>query len=135
MAPREKSCEELNVHIRWQEPPPPVSRSARWARTAIDVRVRTPSTIQIGDEEAHEQDPEVQAALLCELAWHRGWLVTHIYSDRVSDARVKRPGLQTLMSDARRGQFDVLVVWRFDRIGSHVQVQATLPTTPYSSVQ
>ena len=31
-----------------------------------------------------------------------------------------RPGLNALMADARRGVFDVVVVWRFDRFARSV---------------
>jgi DNA invertase Pin-like site-specific DNA recombinase len=38
-----------------------------------------------------------------------------IYEDRVSGVKAVRPGLQTALEVARRG--DVLVVWRLDRLG------------------
>jgi DNA invertase Pin-like site-specific DNA recombinase len=37
------------------------------------------------------------------------------YQDRASGAKEKHPGLYALMTDARRGQFDVVIVWTFDR--------------------
>ena len=33
----------------------------------------------------------------------------------MSGAKDKRPSLDRLMADARRGKFDVVVVWKFDR--------------------
>ena len=42
-------------------------------------------------------------------------------SDRLSGAKEVRPGLNALMTDARRGAFDVVVVWRFDRFARNVK--------------
>ena len=44
-----------------------------------------------------------------------------MYSDRLSGAKEARPGLNALMADARRGVFDVVVVWRFDRFARSVK--------------
>ena len=38
------------------------------------------------------------------------------YEDRISGAKARRPGLDAMMRDARRGQFDVVLVWACDRI-------------------
>ena len=43
------------------------------------------------------------------------------YSDRISGAKARRPGLDSLMRDARRGRFDVLLVWASDRIARSVR--------------
>jgi Resolvase, N terminal domain len=39
----------------------------------------------------------------------------------VSGAKDKRPALDQLVADARRGRFDVLVVWRLDRLGRNLR--------------
>ena len=44
-----------------------------------------------------------------------------IYTDRLSGIKEERPGLNALMADARRGAFDVVVVWRFDRFARSVK--------------
>lgn len=45
-----------------------------------------------------------------------GFTIYKEYSDEgVSGAKVKRPGLDRLMDDARKRRFDVVAVWRFDR--------------------
>jgi DNA invertase Pin-like site-specific DNA recombinase len=49
------------------------------------------------------------------LAEQRGWQVVRVYSDRISGTKEARRGLNRLMADARRGEFDVVMVWRFDR--------------------
>ena len=51
----------------------------------------------------------------------RGWQLAKVYSDRASGAKERRPGLDALMADARRGLFDVVVVWRFDRFARSVK--------------
>jgi DNA invertase Pin-like site-specific DNA recombinase len=43
------------------------------------------------------------------------------YSDVISGAKSKRPGLDSLMSDARRHRFDVVLVSAFDRIARNVR--------------
>ena len=41
--------------------------------------------------------------------------IVETYSDVMSGAKDKRPALDRLMADARRGKFDVVAVWRLDR--------------------
>ena len=43
------------------------------------------------------------------------------YTDTISGAKAKRPGLDQLLSDARRGQFDVVMLWAFDRMAHSVR--------------
>ena len=43
------------------------------------------------------------------------------YTDRISGAKARRPGLDDLMRDARRGRFDVVLVWACDRIARSVK--------------
>ena len=58
-----------------------------------------------------DQHPETQLHDLRTLAAQRGFEIIHEYTDRISCAKAKRPGLDQLMADARRGKFDVLLVW------------------------
>jgi DNA invertase Pin-like site-specific DNA recombinase len=53
---------------------------------------------------------------LKQLAAQRGFEIVAEYTDRVSGTKAKRPGLGDLMREARRGRFDVLLVWASDRI-------------------
>ena len=49
------------------------------------------------------------------------------YIDRgVSGAKDRRPSLDRLVADARRRRFDVLVVWRLDRLGRNLKHLVTL---------
>jgi hypothetical protein len=43
------------------------------------------------------------------------------YTDKISGAMAKRPGLDQLMADARHGRFQVVVVWAFDRLARSVR--------------
>jgi DNA invertase Pin-like site-specific DNA recombinase len=63
-----------------------------------------------------DQHPETQMHDLKQLAAQRGFEIVAEYTDRVSGTKAKRPGLGDLMREARRGRFDVLLVWASDRI-------------------
>jgi DNA invertase Pin-like site-specific DNA recombinase len=53
---------------------------------------------------------------LHEMARQRGYQIVQEYTDMISGAKARRPGLDAMMKDARRGQFDVVLVWACDRI-------------------
>src|ERR1035438_8804176 len=63
-----------------------------------------------------DQHPETQLYDLHEMAKQRGYEIVQEYEDRISGAKARRPGLDAMMRDARRGQFDVVLVWACDRI-------------------
>ena len=68
-----------------------------------------------------DQNPETQGLDLRQLAQQRGFTIVEEFVDHgISGARAKRPGLDHLLADARRGKFDVLVVWSFDRLARSV---------------
>ena len=68
-----------------------------------------------------DQHLETQLLDLRELAKQRGLEIVREYSDIISGAKSKRPGLDQLMSDARRHRFDVVLVAAFDRIARNVR--------------
>jgi DNA invertase Pin-like site-specific DNA recombinase len=68
-----------------------------------------------------DQHPETQLYDLRQMASQRGWQIVEEYTDRVSGAKARRPGLDRLMSDARRGRFDVVLVWASDRLARSVK--------------
>lgn len=90
-------------------------------KAAIYVRVSTAAKVRAGADSAYEQNPEVQEQPLRLLAEQRGWSVVRVYSDRASGAKENRPGIKELMADARRGAFQVVLVWRFDRFARSVE--------------
>src|SRR5215471_15749056 len=90
-------------------------------RCALYVRVSTANQSRQGEKAKFDQNPDVQEQPLLELIEQRGWVLYRVYSDRASGAHERRPGLDALMKDARRGHFDVVVVWRFDRFARSVK--------------
>jgi DNA invertase Pin-like site-specific DNA recombinase len=68
-----------------------------------------------------DQHLETQLLDLRELAKQRGVEIVREYADVISGAKSKRPGLDSLMSDARRHRFDVVLVAAFDRIARNVR--------------
>ena len=90
-------------------------------RAGAYLRVSTASKTKRGETSAFDQDPAVQEQPLRDLIAQRGWTLYRVYSDRASGAKERRPGLDALMADARRGLFDVVVVFRFDRFARSVK--------------
>jgi len=68
-----------------------------------------------------DQHPETQLHDLRQMASQRGFEIVEEYTDRISGVKAKRPGLDQLMADARRGRFDVVLVWASDRIARSVK--------------
>ena len=68
-----------------------------------------------------DQHPETQLYDLRQMAQQRGYQIVEEYTDRISGAKAKRPGLDSMMQDARRGRFDVVLVWASDRIARSVK--------------
>jgi len=74
-------------------------------RAAIYLRVST-------DRQSTEnQKPEVE-----QLAKARGFEVVTAYEEQASAAKA-RPKYEQMLKDAKRGKFDVLIVWALDRFG------------------
>jgi DNA invertase Pin-like site-specific DNA recombinase len=74
-------------------------------RVAIYMRVST-----------QKQTIKMQESELRKYVLQRGWALKTMYRDvGYSGATTARPELRQMMQDARRGVFDVVVVWRFDR--------------------
>jgi DNA invertase Pin-like site-specific DNA recombinase len=68
-----------------------------------------------------DQHPETQLNDLRQMAGQRGLEIIAEYTDRISGTEAKRPGLDQMMTDARRGRFDVVLVWASDRIARSVK--------------
>jgi len=65
----------------------------------------------------NDQHLETQLYDLRKLAAQRGFEVGHEYCDRgISGSKARRPGLDAMLADARRGKFSVVLVAAFDRI-------------------
>src|SRR3954451_11009067 len=61
------------------------------------------------------QDPETQLRQVREYAERRGFPVAHECVDHASGAKNDRTEYRAMLEAARRRQFDVLLVWRYDR--------------------
>jgi DNA invertase Pin-like site-specific DNA recombinase len=68
-----------------------------------------------------DQHPETQLLDLRQMAAQRGYEIVQEFTDRISGTKAKRPGLDAMMSDARHGRFDVVLVWASDRIARSVK--------------
>ena len=68
-----------------------------------------------------DQHPETQLHDLRQMASQRGYEIVQEYTDRISGVKARRPGLDQMMVDARRGRFDVVLVWASDRIARSVK--------------
>lgn len=78
-------------------------------RAALYTRVSTRA-------QADKHGTAYQRAALEQMATARGWTVTRIDTDEgISGRADRRPGLDALMTAARRREIDVVAVWRFDR--------------------
>jgi DNA invertase Pin-like site-specific DNA recombinase len=81
-------------------------------RAALYARVSTSNS---------GQSPEMQTRELREYCDRRGWAIASEYVDvGISGTKERRPGLDRLLSDARRRRFDAVVVWKFDRFARSV---------------
>ncbi len=68
-----------------------------------------------------EQNCENQKADLHRYCEFRKWAMVGEYQDEaVSGLKIKRPGLDAMMSELRHGRYDVLLVWSYDRLARNV---------------
>jgi len=76
-------------------------RACLWLRVSTDTR---------------GQDPELQRADLERVCQQRGWEIARVYEvEESAFGRTPREQFQAMLEEARRGRFDVLVVWSLDR--------------------
>src|SRR5665213_2892286 len=80
-------------------------------RAAIYLRVST-----------LDQHPETQLYDLQQMAVQRDYQIVGQYTDKVSGAKARRPGLDEMMQDARRGRFGVVLVWASDGLARSVKL-------------
>ena len=94
---------------------PTTSSSTQPSRTAIYARVST-----------FDQEPENQLVEIRRYVAARGWTAVEYVDRGISGAKDRRPALDRLLIDARRRRFDVVVVWRLDRLGRNLRHLITL---------
>jgi DNA invertase Pin-like site-specific DNA recombinase len=86
-----------------------MNAARRIRRAALYLRVST-----------DRQTVENQEIQLRQVAERRGWEVVEVYHDAGisgSKGRADRPGLDQMLKDASRRQFDVALCWAIDRLG------------------
>lgn len=64
----------------------------------------------------HDQDEQLQVPRLRDFCNRLGYEIFKEYSDVASGKNANRPGWKALQSDARRGEFEAVVVVKLDRI-------------------
>jgi DNA invertase Pin-like site-specific DNA recombinase len=67
------------------------------------------------------QDHAVQRRELEDFCKFKHWRIVEVYQDKMTGSKDKRPDLDRMMADARKGRFDVVVCWRFDRFARSVR--------------
>jgi DNA invertase Pin-like site-specific DNA recombinase len=87
----------------------------REKKAAIYVRVST-----------NEQDTGLQETELQQYVESRGWEFV-VYRDKAqSGAKNDRPALNQMLADMRRRKFDVVVVWKLDRLARSLKQLLTI---------
>jgi hypothetical protein len=98
-----------------------------------DLRMdcRYPEVIQLGIVEIEQwltkryhprvQLPKTKFRLKQELAKQRRYAIVHEYTDTISGAKSKRPGLDQRLAGAQRHRFDVVLVAAFDGVARNVR--------------
>lgn len=86
--------------------------TTRPVRAALYARVSTVN---------HGQDVGLQLDELRQVARQRGWDVAGVFRDEgVSGAKTRRPELDRMLEQAREGRFDVVAIWKLDRLARSV---------------
>lgn len=68
-----------------------------------------------------DQNPDLQIRELRAYADRRHWSVTEFVDHGVSGAETRRPRLAGMLEGLKRHDFDVVLVWKFDRLFRSVQ--------------
>lgn len=85
--------------------------SYRKLRVATYTRV---STLEQAEEGYSIQEQQDKLEKYCEL---KDWTITHRYSDPgFSGSNIKRPGIRELIMAAKQGDFDIVLVYKLDRL-------------------
>ena len=68
-----------------------------------------------------EQNPVLQVDELKTFALSQNYKVYKVYSDKISGSKSKRPALMEMVKDAYERKFDIIIVWKLDRLGRSLQ--------------
>jgi site-specific DNA recombinase len=90
------------------------------------MRIATYSRIST-DEEHQPYSLEAQAQrLVAYIQSQEGWRLVRRFTDQTSGATLERPGLQRALREAQAKRFDLLLVYRVDRLSRSVRGLAQL---------
>ena len=67
------------------------------------------------------QDPESQLAEMREYCKRMGWEIYREYVDYESGSKAGREEFQEMLNDARLKRFDILLVWKLDRLARSIK--------------
>lgn len=102
--PEIQVCPLVGCHRFWQGN---TVRFERPVRAALWLRVSTDN---------RGQDPQLQRRDLEIVCEQRGWEIATVYEvEESAFGRTPREQFKAMLEDARKGKFDVLVVWSMDR--------------------
>lgn len=87
-----------------------LSMGEKAVRAAVYARVST-----------LDQNPDLQIRELRAYADRRAWKITEFVDHGISGAETRRPRLAALTESLNRHDFDVVLVWKFDRMFRSVQ--------------
>lgn len=114
-------CAEKGVSSRQDIGPRAGKQPAMTTQAALYCRVSTEEQAREGYSVAAQRD---RLLAFCEA---QGWTVADIYKDEGwSGAKVDRPALTRLRKDAREHKFDLVLVWKVDRLSRKVADLAAL---------
>ena len=86
--------------------------------TSVAIYARTSTVLN--------QDPQLQVTMLEEFASNRKFKIAGTYVDQISGTRDKRPSLDKMLADARKGKFQLIIITGIDRLGRNVKHLLTL---------
>jgi site-specific DNA recombinase len=98
----------------------PTAEQRDTLRVALYTRIST-------DEEHQPYSLEAQSDRLDSYVRSQdNWQVSRLYQDQMTGTVLERPGLQEALEDARKGRFDLLLVFRVDRLARSVRSLALI---------
>jgi site-specific DNA recombinase len=85
------------------------------------VRIATYTRISTDEENQPYSLGAQEDRLAAHVRSQEGWELTRKYTDQMTGSVLERPGLQDALRDARRGLYDLLLVYRVDRLSRSVR--------------
>lgn len=98
----------------------PTTQTEQTVRVALYSRISTDEANQ--PHSLGAQDDRLRSYVKSQ----ENWTVWQTYQDQMTGTVLERPGLQAALADARRGLFDLLLVFRVDRLARSVRSLAAI---------